>query len=254
MKILSDEKLTSTKSFSPECSETGGRAFTLIELLVVIAIIAILAAMLLPSLAKAKEAGKRISCVNQLHQLDLSAQMYVNDNEESYPPRSVSNRWPDKFYNDYGKNLKMLVCPSEVTNSPATAGPVTIPADSAPRSYLINGWNDYFKDTLDAAGFAQYMAGSYPKGLKATAILLPTETAVFGEKKPDVADYYMDLLEGNGNDFDAILERGKHDTKAGSNYAFADGSARFIKKNAALYPANIWAISAANRAYFVVVP
>jgi prepilin-type N-terminal cleavage/methylation domain-containing protein/prepilin-type processing-associated H-X9-DG protein len=234
-------------------------AFTLIELLVVIAIIAILAAMLLPSLARAKEAGKRISCLNNLKQLSLSAQMYVQENEDTYPPRSNSDRWPDKFYNDYGKNLKLLVCPSERTNSPATAGPINIPADSAPRSYLINGWNDYFFDLLGQPTFDnQYMGGTYPKGLKANAIIFPSDTAVLGEKQPDASDYYMDLLEagkkGIGNDFNNILDRTKHDSKSGSNYAFADGSARFIKKNAALYPDNIWAISATNRVAYQIAP
>ena len=234
-------------------------AFTLIELLVVIAIIAILAAMLLPSLARAKEAGKRISCLNNLKQLSLSAQMYVQENEDTYPPRSNSDRWPDKFYNDYGKNLKLLVCPSERTNSPATAGPINIPADSAPRSYLINGWNDYFFDLLGQPTFDnQYMGGTYPKGLKANAIIFPSDTAVLGEKQPDASDYYMDLLEagksGTGNDFNNILDRMKHDGKSGSNYAFADGSARYIKKNAALYPDNIWAISATNRVAYQIAP
>src|SRR6266550_1349016 len=64
---------------------SGRHGFTLIELLVVIAIIAILAAMLLPALAKAKEKGKRVQCINNLKQFLLTTHMYVLDFNDTLP-------------------------------------------------------------------------------------------------------------------------------------------------------------------------
>jgi prepilin-type N-terminal cleavage/methylation domain-containing protein/prepilin-type processing-associated H-X9-DG protein len=221
-------------------------AFTLIELLVVIAIIAILAAMLLPALGSAKEAGKRIACLNDLRQLSLSARLYVDDNQGFYPPRSETNRWPNAFYDDYGKNVKMLICPTDrLTPPPVTTGssPSNNVADAAPRSYLINGWNDYF--------------GGLNEGdsMKENAIIYPTDTIIMGEKNTTNGDFYMDIDEGAyGNDFSGIVDQARHDNKAGSNYAFADGSARYLKNHASLYPLNLWCISDTNRTYYSIIP
>ena len=236
----------------------GRRAFTLIELLVVIAIIAILAAMLLPVLGRAKESGRRIACNNNLRQLGLAARIYVGDNQETLPPHLTSSRWPDKFYDLYGRNLKMLLCPTEATNTPATIAGATNAADTAWRSYFINGWNDYFKSHLAAADYQTYMGGTFPQGLKTGQILHPSDTILLGEKEAYRGDFYMDMLAGAGDDFAGAVAQDRHNSRGdgtqtgGANNTFADGSARYYKYATAFDPLNLWAVSDADRAaYFI---
>src|SRR5437868_5053449 len=116
------------RSAGPKLSVEGGAGrragFTLIELLVVIAIIAILAAMLLPALAKAKDKAKRITCINDAHQIQISYHLYAEDNADRImeaqvwtqvaPPGSwfpgPITLWPDVLRN-YIRTTNVIACP-----------------------------------------------------------------------------------------------------------------------------------------------
>jgi prepilin-type N-terminal cleavage/methylation domain-containing protein/prepilin-type processing-associated H-X9-DG protein len=98
------------------------KAFTLVELLVVIAIIAVLAALLLPVVAKSKEHGKSAACLSNLRQIGIALQLYVQDHENRLPlmydalmstNSPPTNATIDLVLSNYLGNVRVLLCPSD---------------------------------------------------------------------------------------------------------------------------------------------
>jgi prepilin-type N-terminal cleavage/methylation domain-containing protein/prepilin-type processing-associated H-X9-DG protein len=158
--------------------ENGGvmkisRAFTLIELLVVIAIIAILAAMLLPALSKAKDTAKGAACKNNLKQWGLATQLYATDNGDYLPKNGSSSgdSTTDGWYVDLPKQMNFPIYADMAWHTDATIDPgnsVWICPSNTRRSNGKNLFHYCLNENVNGVGATNQV--------RMTSIRLPTAT------------------------------------------------------------------------------
>jgi len=211
------------------------RAFTLVELLTVIAIVSLLASLVLTALSGTTAKVYRTSCLNNLRQLSLGIQIYADEFDGEYPPRWLDPSWVEQL-KPYYSDPQILKCPTQKLQTG--------------RTYVVNGFNDWFEAVLSPVDYDDYKFYLWPHGMNSLCIPEPVETITFGELLPGSGQVHMDFFQGAGNDLEEI-DHGRHSLtgrrNGGSNFAFTDGSARFLRYWGSLTPRNLWAVTARYR-------
>ncbi|HXI16661.1 MAG TPA: DUF1559 domain-containing protein, partial [Chloroflexota bacterium] len=202
--------------------------FTLIELLVVIAIIAILAAILFPVFARARENGRRASCQSNMKQIGLGLIQYTQDYDEKFPAIVVGyNYWGTgdgkgpwlTLIQPYVKSLQVLDCPSNPLPSPV--GTATYPGPS----YAGNmaGDHNYGNGPTDPPSKGIFETAGRD-GVSLASVGSPATTIAVTESDwaPQFSSIVIDFNSGGPN----LLYAGHLST---SNYLFADGHVKALK-------------------------
>jgi prepilin-type N-terminal cleavage/methylation domain-containing protein/prepilin-type processing-associated H-X9-DG protein len=243
-------------------TKTVQRGFTLIELLVVIAIIAILAAILFPVFARAREQARKASCQSNLKQIGLAVVMYTQDYDEAYPvanmgykiPGTTSNYFWYQVLQPYAKSYEVWVCPTSGPISHWTSGAMAGMQDS----YGINNCGASLTDAGEPGhGFGNSFGQCSASGngpTKLMDIVSPSQTIFAGDAASNGVSNYL-LIGYSNSGYIPVLHGGQvgpfnkspaqpvDTSQGGGNYLFADGHVKFIQAQRLL-------TSTARRPYF----
>ena len=242
-------------SSAPSPSRRGHAfGFTLIELLVVIAIIAILAAILFPVFARARENARRTSCLSNVKQFSLGLLQYTQDYDEQYPrafydhpaagedppggvwvrPASGADRWHwQQVIYPYTKSTQIYVCPSQslFTSLPAN-GHYGINSLVSPYAAITatNPNNGISLSAVQAPASLYLLMDAGRYGIAVGAVRLASLTAATYEYIPGSGDAGMGGCTNAGNgtgNMTADCQTGRH--FGGVNMGFGDGHAKWLK-------------------------
>jgi len=202
---------------APSHSGPGDRlAFTLIELLVVIATIALLAAMLLPALSRAKESARGTQCLSNLRQLGFAVRLYTDDNADEFP-RSQHSAFANGLM-PWERTIAPLLGSSTALWTNLLTGVYRCPADkkTAPWSYGLSVYYELGPD--------DDYTGKPRTWRRVTQLPKPAATILFAENNSS-ADHIMAhfwMAPRDAEDVDSKRHRQK------ANYAFADGHSQLL--------------------------
>jgi prepilin-type N-terminal cleavage/methylation domain-containing protein/prepilin-type processing-associated H-X9-DG protein len=218
-----------------------GKGFTLIELLVVIAIIAILAALLLPALSRAKAAGLRVKCASNLHQLGSALRLYVDDFQK-FPTyvhgnflsgNRRSDLWDYRLLPYAGQNKGVFMCPANVLarDNPGTNWLLYELCPNQSYGYNALGADEY---ASSPGGFFFGLGGqaAWPdptlRPLPESGVVAPTDMVALADYDPRTTDD-----DGDGDLHPEMLFSmaltGRH--VRGANAVFCDAHVEYAKTN-----------------------
>ena len=250
--------MISSHLFSPRAHRNQKSAFTLIELLVVIAIIAILAAILFPVFARARENARRSSCQSNLKQIGLAFMQYSQDYDEAYP--GAMNAGIMTSSTDYNMGWDLMIAPYLGIKVDPSSSPLIMqcPSDAAARNYNNNARSYSMAGKFDwedgqGSDPAQaYMVGvfhaspGYFQGRRLSEIPVPAQTLMVVEH-PNFDNRWADV---GGVTCQSPMEQRVYAWTPftvkdpmhfdGSNYLFADGHVKWMRGENTVGTGDVW--------------